>query len=305
MCLTEFCFFCSLITRISPPEIKEDTNRISPHKSISSPLISRTKSSERDSLPSRDSLPTSVNKLDNVLNNNTIQNDTNGDLHQQRSYKFISTSPSSTGLATRIRPGRSGPDTRPGMVSLPQRSDFIIVPVPAKPKQNNTNGRCDERINASVKSNCKIDDELNNNTAQNESIERTDTQINASVYADINNNIDESPFEPIELNLKMESISVCLNEKISVKTSFHNVGDVQFSLMIYFKKMQIIYRVGDFHPGRGFFACCGYLEKNLENLNLFFIDEDFDKPSNVSYIYYLKKQIVPTHRLKDKVTIML
>ena len=66
MCLTEFCFFCSLIIRISPPEIKEDTNRISPHKSISSPLISRTKSSERDSLPSRDSLPTSVNKLDNV-----------------------------------------------------------------------------------------------------------------------------------------------------------------------------------------------------------------------------------------------
>jgi len=236
MCLTEFCFFCSLITRISPPEMKEDTNRVSPHKSISSPLISRIESSERDSLPSRESLPTSVSKLDNVL--------------------------------------------------------------------NNTNGRCDERINASVKSSFKIDDELNNNTAQDESIERTDTQINASVYADINNNINQSPLEPIVLNLSMKSVSVSLNEKISVKTSFHNVEDVQFSLIIYFTKMQIFYRVGDFHPGRGFFACCGYLEKNLENLNLFFIDENFVKPSNVSYIYYIKKKIVPTHRLKDKVTIM-
>ena len=185
MCLTEFCFFCSLITRISPPEMKEDTNRVSPHKSISSPLISRIESSERDSLPSRESLPTSVSKLDNVL--------------------------------------------------------------------NNTNGRCDERINASVKSSCKIDDELNNNTAQDESIERTDTQINASVYADINNNINQSPLEPIVLNLSMKSVSVSLNEKISVKTSFHNVGDVQVSLIIYFTKMQIFYRVGDFHPGRGFF----------------------------------------------------
>jgi hypothetical protein len=223
--------------------MKEDKIRASPDKSISSPLISRTESSERDSLSSRDSLPTSDSKLDNVLNNNTIQ--------------------------------------------------------------NNTNSRSDERTNASVKRNCKIDDELNNNTAQNESIDRFDTQTNAYVDADINNNIDQSPLEPIDLNLSMKFVSVSLNEKISVKTGFHNVGDVQFSLMIYFKKMEIFYRVGDFHPGRGFFACCGYLENNLENLNLFFVDENFVKPSNVSYIYYLKKKIVPTHRLNQKVTIML
>ena len=44
------------------------------------------------------------------------------------------------------------------------------------------------------------------------SIERTDTQINASVYADINNNIDQYPLEPIDMNLSMKSVSVCLNE---------------------------------------------------------------------------------------------
>ena len=36
------------------------------------------------------------------------------------------------GLATSTRPGRSGEDTRPGMTSGLQRTDFIVVPVPHK-----------------------------------------------------------------------------------------------------------------------------------------------------------------------------
>jgi hypothetical protein len=49
------------------------------------------------------------------------------DLHHQSSSK--------SGLATLTRLGRSGADTRPGMVSLPQRTDFVIVPVSVKSKK--------------------------------------------------------------------------------------------------------------------------------------------------------------------------
>jgi hypothetical protein len=40
-----------------------------------------------------------------------------------------------SGLAISTRPGRSGDDMRPGMVSFPQRKDFVVVPVPDKSKK--------------------------------------------------------------------------------------------------------------------------------------------------------------------------
>ena len=67
-----------------------------------------------------------------------------GDLIQANSVQQLATSrlaglsqsrprARSPGLATNTRPGRSGEDTRPGMTSGPQRTDFIVVPVPPKP----------------------------------------------------------------------------------------------------------------------------------------------------------------------------
>ena len=66
-----------------------------------------------------------------------------GDLIQANSVQQLATSrlvglsqsrprARSPGLATSTRPGRSGEDTRPGMTSGPQRTDFIVVPVPHK-----------------------------------------------------------------------------------------------------------------------------------------------------------------------------
>ena len=58
-----------------------------------------------------------------------------GDLIQANSVQQLATSSLvglSSGLATSTRPGRSGEDMRPGMTSVSQRKDFIVVPVPPK-----------------------------------------------------------------------------------------------------------------------------------------------------------------------------
>lgn len=60
-------------------------------------------------------------------------------LPQQRSSKsgaVLASRALQSGLATSTRPGRSGPDTRPGMVTLPQRKTSVMVPVPTNvPKE--------------------------------------------------------------------------------------------------------------------------------------------------------------------------
>ena len=151
----------------------------------------------------------------------------------------------------------------------------------------------------------KNDDELNIDTAPNKFIDRTDGRINTQVVDDMNNTIQQPLLEKMEIIHNLESVQVCLNDEISVTTSFHTVGQVQFSLMIYFKKLKIFYRIGDFHPGRGFFACCGYLENDIANLNLFFIDKDFKEPVRLTYKYYMKIKFVPNQQVNQKVTIML
>jgi hypothetical protein len=130
-------------------------------------------------------------------------------------------------------------------------------------------------------------------------------RFNTPVADDMNNTIQQPLLEKI-VSYYLEEAQVCLNDEISVATSFHNVGQVQFSLMIHFKKMDICYRVGDFHPDRkGYFACCGYLENDIANLTLFFIDKDFKEPFRLTYKYYMKFKFVPNQQLNHKVTIML
>lgn len=168
------------------------------------------------------------------------------------------------------------------------------------------NNLYDERINASVANDrSNINDELNNSTTQNEFIDRHDEKNNAPDDDKINNITNHPKLEPIEMLYSMESVDVSLNDEFSVKASFHTVGEIQFSLMIYFKKLKIFYRIGDFHPGRGFFACCGYSKTDLGNLNLFFIDEDFEKPCNLTYKYYMKSKFMPNLKINQKVTIMI
>jgi hypothetical protein len=66
-----------------------------------------------------------------------------GDLIQANSVQKLATSSlggfhqksSTSGLATKTIPGRSGPDMRPGMISSPQQTDFIINPVSTKPNK--------------------------------------------------------------------------------------------------------------------------------------------------------------------------
>jgi hypothetical protein len=66
-----------------------------------------------------------------------------GDLIQANSVQKLATSSlgsllqksSTSGLATKTKPGRSGPDMRPGMTSFPQQTDFIINPVSTKPNK--------------------------------------------------------------------------------------------------------------------------------------------------------------------------
>ena len=172
----------------------------------------------------------------------------------------------------------------------------------------NSNKNDDELNNNTNKSNensNKNDDELNIDTAPNKFIDRTDGRINTQVVDDMNNTIQQPLLEKMEIIHNLESVQVCLNDEISVTTSFHTVGQVQFSLMIYFKKLKIFYRIGDFHPGRGFFACCGYLENDIANLNLFFIDKDFKEPVRLTYKYYMKIKFVPNQQVNQKVTIML
>jgi hypothetical protein len=82
-----------------------------------------------------------------------------GDLVQANSVQHLATSSfigpaqsrpraQSSGLATSTRPGRSGEDTRPGMTSVSQGKDFVIVPVSRKSSKVNVTSIQSSSVNA-------------------------------------------------------------------------------------------------------------------------------------------------------------
>lgn len=119
------------------------------------------------------------------------------------------------------------------------------------------------------------------------------------------NGDDENPgkytLEPIANDFNPALAPVTLGNDLWVSKSFHTIDSFEFCFIVHSKKdgdVRLL-NIGDLHPGRGYFACCGYHVDDPALIRLFFSNEQFNKVTSIQLKNYLKIAWSPTHKLSQ------
>ena len=109
--------------------------------------------------------------------------------------------------------------------------------------------------------------------------------------------------EPIANDFNPAFAPVSLDNDVWVSESFHTIDSFEFCFIVHSKKDKDVrlLNIGDLHPGRGYFACCGYHVDDPAQIRLFFSNEQFNKVTSIQLKNYLKLEWSQTQKLNLKV----
>jgi len=150
----------------------------------------------------------------------------------------------------------------------------------------------------------------NNTNAKSNDIDKIDCHHNLISQAmkgnesgaAVNGN-DKNPgnyaLEPIANDFNPAFAPVSLDNDLWVSKSFHTIDSFEFCFIVHSKKDKNVrlLNIGDLHPGRGYFACCGYHVDDPAQMRLFFSNEQFNKVTSIQLKNYLKLDWSPTQKL--------
>lgn len=109
-------------------------------------------------------------------------------------------------------------------------------------------------------------------------------------------------YEPIVVQAKAEDcLLIPLGNGVFVYNLFTTIENYQLCFLVRNDKSNLL--LGDFYPDRGIFVYGAYIEADaLSSLRLFFINENLDSFTSISWKYFLKKQYPSaTMQVKKKV----
>jgi len=119
----------------------------------------------------------------------------------------------------------------------------------------------------------------------------------------ISNETNKLSLEPIAEDRNFNSVLISLTNTLSVSEPFQIIDNCKFCFFLLCSKTNVI-AYGDYYPGIGYFACCGYSTEDQKNIQMFFVDESFQNSSSMTISNYLKKKLQPIGTLSyDKVSL--
>ena len=107
--------------------------------------------------------------------------------------------------------------------------------------------------------------------------------------------------EPVVVQAEAKDNWISLGDEIFVANLFTIIENYQLCFLVRDDKSNLL--LGDFYPDRGIFVYGAYIEADaLSSLRLFFINENLDSFTSISWKYFLKKQYPSaTMQVKKKV----